>query len=139
MSLSVSVRLGDSVEESATDYMAASGWNKSVLVNTALAEWLRIQAHPGIRFVPTPYGTRIAALVGGPEIWTVAESWMQHEPVDRTVENVVVATGLSQREVECALSYWADYRDEIDADVTRVHHAQQQARKAWERRQSLNA
>ncbi|MDR1189992.1 MAG: hypothetical protein LBK95_21490 [Bifidobacteriaceae bacterium] len=139
MSLPLSVRLGDAVEESATEFMAAAGWSKSLPVNTALSEWLRIQAHPGIRFVATPHGTRIAALVGGPEVWTVAESWMAHDPADRSVENVVAATGLTPREVECALNYWADHRREIDSDVERVHHAQEQARRSFERRRALDA
>ncbi|MDR1808340.1 MAG: LNG1/LNG2 family protein [Propionibacteriaceae bacterium] len=139
MSVPVSVRLGDDVETAASQFLAVSGWTKSSLVNTAVDEWLRLQAHPGIRFVATPYGTRIAALVDGPEVWTVAESWNQHEPADRTVENVVAATGLTRREVECALGYWADFRDEVDADVARVHAAQRQAREAWEKRQLLYA
>ncbi|MDR1710939.1 MAG: hypothetical protein LBR58_03640 [Propionibacteriaceae bacterium] len=139
MSLAISVRLSDPIEKSAADYMASSGWSKSTLVNTALDEWLRTQAHPGIRFVSTPHGQRIAALAGGPEVWTVAESWLQHEPADRTVANVAAATGLTAREVECALAYWADNKAEIDADVERVHNAQRQAREAWERRQSLYA
>ncbi|MDR2566678.1 MAG: hypothetical protein LBC97_11630 [Bifidobacteriaceae bacterium] len=137
MSLPVSVRLGDEAGELANAYMAATGWSRSTLVNTALVEWLRLQAHPGIRFVPTPYGGRLAALVGGPEVWTVAESWMAHEPADRSIENVVAATGLARSEVECALKYWADFRHEVDDDIARVHAAQRQAREAWERQQSL--
>jgi len=133
----MSVRLGPAVEGPAETYMAQTGWNKTSLVNTALSEWLRIQAHPGIRFVPTPTGTRMAALVGGPEVWTVAESWNQHAPDERTIDNVVEATGLTRREVECALAYYADYRNEIDAEIDRVHAAQEQARSAWERQQAL--
>jgi hypothetical protein len=139
MSFALSVRLADPVGELAADYMSATGWSRSELVNTALDEWLKLQSHPGVRFVPTPYGTRIAALVGGPEIWTVAESWSQHAPSERSVENIAQATGLTKCEVESALAYWADFKDEIDADMARVHHAQRQARDAWERRQALNA
>ena len=138
MSLTVSVRLGRGVEEAAESYVAATGWSKTALVTTALGEWLRLQAHPGIRFVPTPSGARIAALVNGPEVWTVAESWRQHEPAERTVENLMLATGLTRTEIEAALSYYADYGAEIDAEVDRVHEAQAQARQAWERRQALH-
>jgi len=134
----MSVRLGSAVEESAESYMAQTGWNKTSLINTALGEWLRIQRHPGIRFVATPAGSRVAALVDGPEIWTVAESWLQHPPTERTTDNVAQATGLTCREVECALAYYADYRPEIDAEINRVHQAQAQARAAWERRQALH-
>jgi hypothetical protein len=35
-----------------------------------IEEWLRMQDHPGIRFVHSPTGRR-AALVDGPDIWEV--------------------------------------------------------------------
>ena len=136
--MTLSVRLGPAVEKAAESYIATTGWSKTALVTTALDEWLRIQAHPGIRFVPSPSGARLAALVNGPEIWTVAESWTQHEPADRTIDNLVAATGLTRAEVDCALSYYADFTQEIDAEVERVHAAQTLAREAWERRQALH-
>jgi hypothetical protein len=108
------------------------------LINTALTEWLRIQDHPGIRFITTANGRRTAALVNGPEVWTVAEAWLQHDPADRLVDNVTAATGLTGNEVEAALAYYADFRDEIDAEIDRLHLAQEQARAAWERRQAIN-
>ena len=138
MSSLVSVRLEPAVQESATSYMRRTGWNRTSLINTALVEWLRMQDHPEIRFVTTATGSRVAALVNGPEVWTVAESWMQHEPAERVVDNVVQATGLTHNEVEAALGYYADFRDEIDTEIERVHLAQEQARLAWERRQALN-
>ena len=119
--------------------METSGWARSSLINTALDEWLRLQTHPGIRFVTTPTGSRVAALVGGPEVWTVAESWNQHSPTQRTSQNLVAATGLTPQEVECPLSYYADFPEEIDAQIRAVHKAQEQARLAWERRQAINA
>jgi len=68
----------------------------------------------------------------------VAESWKQHTPPQRTVENVVAATGLNRREVECALDYYAAFTGEIDTQIKRVHQAQEQKRVAWERRQAIN-
>ena len=118
--------------------MSRTGWNRTSLINTALVEWLRIQDHPGIRFVTTASGSRTAALVNGPEVWSVAESWLQHDLAERTLDNVVQATGLTRKEVDVALAYYADYRDEIDTEINRLHLAQQQAREAWERRQAIN-
>jgi len=107
-------------------------------MNVALDEWLRVQQHPGIRFTESASGQRIATLVDGPEVWTVAESWLDHEPPERTAVNVAEATGLALRQVEAALDYWADFREDIDADLERVHAAQREARAAWERRQGLH-
>jgi len=81
----------------------------------------------------------MAALVGGPEVWTVVESWQQHLPPERTIDNVAVASGLTRADVECAINYYADYRDEIDAEIDSVHQAQEIARLAWERRQAIYA
>ena len=138
MSTLVSIRLGTDVEQSADSFMAATGWNRTSLVNTALREWLRLQTHPGIRFVTTVAGSRVAALADGPEVWTVAESWCQHPAPERSVDNIAAATGLTSHQVECALGYYADYRDEIDAEIERLHKAQQDARAAWQRRQAIN-
>jgi len=139
MPSTVSVRLVSEVESSAESYLSQSGWTRTSLINTALSEWLRIQVHSEIRFIPTSTGLRVAALINGPEIWTVIESWNQHDPLDRTTENISKSTGLSTQEVEIALHYYADFREEIDAQIARVHQAQDQARQAWERRQSLHA
>jgi len=62
---------------------------------------------------------------------------LQNEPEERTVENLIAATGLSRREVETALDYYANNQAEIDAELDNIHAAQHDARLAWERRQAL--
>lgn len=37
-----------------------------------IEEWVRLQDHPGVRFVDGPAGRR-AALVGGPDIWEIID------------------------------------------------------------------
>lgn len=56
--------------------------------------------HPGIVFVATIAGERHAALAAGPEVWTVAESWLQHDESERTAAAVAEALGLARTEVE---------------------------------------
>lgn len=98
-----------------------------------------MQAHPGIVFVTTVTGERRAALAAGPQVWVVAEAWLQHEGRDRRPANVAETLGLTVREVEVALAYWADERDEVD-DLIAKHHAEQdEALAAWERRRALDA
>ncbi|CAN5342334.1 hypothetical protein BH23ACT9_BH23ACT9_19380 [soil metagenome] len=41
--------------------------------------------------------------------------------------------------MEAALSYWADFRDEVDRVIADHHTAQDAALAAWERRQALDA
>jgi len=139
MSSPTNVRFPDAVDRSLANYARRTGSRKSTIVIGAVREWLRMQAHPGIVFVATVDGERRAALAVGPQVWTVAESWLQHDTGDRTPAQVADALGLAVIDVETALAYWAEYRDEIDTVISRHHAAQDDALAAWERRRTLDA
>jgi uncharacterized protein (DUF433 family) len=133
------VRFPEQVDKGLADYARRVGVRKSTVVVGALREWLRMEAHPGIVFVTTVIGERRAALAVGPQVWVVAEAWQQHEADDRTPATVADTLGLTVRDVETALAYWADYRDEIDELIARHHAEQDEALAAWERRRALDA
>lgn len=133
------VRFPDPVDKSLADYARKVGAKKSTVVVGALREWLRMQAHPGIVFVPTVTGERRAALAVGPQVWVVAEAWQQHDADHRTPAGVAEALGLTVRDVETALAYWAEHRDEVDELIDRHHAEQDAALAAWERRRALDA
>jgi hypothetical protein len=107
-------------------------------VVSAVREWLRMQAHPGVVFVATVTGERRAALSVGPQVWTVAEAWLQHDKEERTAAVVAEALGLTVADVENALAYWADFPDEIDDLISRHRASQDEALAAWERRRALD-
>lgn len=98
-----------------------------------------MQAHPGVVFVSTVTGERRAALASGPQVWTVAESWTQHGKQERTPAAVADVLGLTVADVEAALAYWVDFRDEIDGLIARQHDSQDEALAAWERRRALDS
>lgn len=133
----MNVRFGEAVHESLTQFAHRTGRPKSSVVNTAVSEWLAMQAHPRIRFVTIETGERRAALVDGPQVWTVAEAWLAHAPTDRDTLTLADALGLSPVAAEAALAYWADHRTEIDGIIERHQAAQDEALAAWERRQLL--
>jgi hypothetical protein len=139
MSSPTNVRFPDAVDQVLADYARATGAKKSTVVVGAVREWLRMQAHPGVVFVSTVSGERRAALAAGPQVWTVAEAWLQHDKDDRTAAVVADALGLAVVDVENALAYWADYRDEIDDVISRHRSSQDGALAAWERRRVLDA
>jgi len=116
-----------------------TGAHKSTIIAEAVVEWLRLQDHPAIRFVTPVAGVRRAAISDGPEVWSVAEAWLQFEESERNVPAVASAIGLRPDQVEAALSYWADNRDEIDNLVDQIHRAQEDGHAAWLRRQALDA
>ena len=93
-----------------------------------------MQAHPDIVFVTAEGGDRRAALAVGSQIWTVAEAWLQHDQDERTAAVVADALGLTVADVENALAYWADHRDEIDGLIARHQASQDEALSAWEHR-----
>ncbi len=103
------------------------------MVIRALDEWVRLQSHPGIRFVTTANGDRVAALERGPEVWTVAEAWVMTEPEQRSLDEMAQVTGLTIAEVEVALRYYANYQEEIGAELTQVWKAQRDEQAVWER------
>ncbi len=115
-----------------------SGRPRSTVVVLAVDEWLREQAHPGIHFTSDLAGRRRARLRGGPDVWTVAESWLAHDAADRSTEAVAEATGLAVEQIEAALAYWADHRREIDSQLAEHQDAQQTAYESWERRRRLD-
>lgn len=133
----MNVRFSEPVRESLDRFAHRTGVAKSSVVNTAVFEWLAMQAHPRIRFVVIETGERRAALADGPQVWTVAEAWLDHPPADRDAATLGDALGLAPDVVEAALAYWADNRSEIDRIIERHHAAQDEALAAWERRQLL--
>jgi hypothetical protein len=80
------VRFPEPVDRRLGEYARRTRAKKSVVVVVALQEWLRMQEHPGVVFVPSGAGERRAALAGGPQVWTVAESWHQHDKKRRNAE-----------------------------------------------------
>ncbi|MGH3680708.1 MAG: hypothetical protein ACRDT2_10735 [Natronosporangium sp.] len=139
MASPTNVRFPDAVDKGLAEYARQAGTKKSSVVVGAVREWLRMQAHPGVVFVTAVTGERRAALAVGPQVWTVAEAWQQHDQDERAAEVVAQAVGLTAAEVEAALAYWADYRAEIDDLIDRHHAGQDEALAAWERRQALDA
>lgn len=133
------VRFPPEVDRAIADFARRAGTAKSAVVVRAADEWLRMQAHPRVIFVTTNTGARRATLIAGPQVWTVAESWRQHAPAERTPEIVAEAVGLSVADVEAALTYWAAYRDEIDRLIEDHRAEADAALQAWEQRQALRA
>jgi len=132
------IRFPGSVDHGLVAYARQHRAAKSTVVVTAVDEWLRMQAHPRISFVAVG-SERRAALVDGPQVWTVAEAWLAHPAGSRDAATVADAVGLSIADVEAALLYWAEYRDEIDSTVEREHEAQDRALAVWRDRRRLES
>jgi hypothetical protein len=104
---------------------------RTALAEVAIEEWLRMQAHPGIVFRPGPAGRR-PALAVGPDIWEFARVVQEVEGTeDDTIERIAEFTFLTPHQVDIALRYYHEYRDEIDEDIRRRAESSERARAAW--------
>ena len=120
------------------------GLSLSAAANLLVDEGLRMAEHPGVVFRDGPTGRR-AGLAGGPDVWEVVRavrSARDAEPelADDEVLAVVVAnTGVPLRLVRTAVTYWASYPTEIDAEIAVADHAEVAAEEAWRRERDLLA
>lgn len=138
MTMPTNVRFPEPVDRALADLARKEQAPKSAITVRAVSEWLRMQNHPDVRFTTELTGERRAVLAAGPQVWTVAESWLQHDVGSRSAHAVAEATGLTPQQVESALGYWADNRDEIDTLIGVHRSAQDEAMAAWGRRRALD-
>ena len=132
-----SLRLPSDVEEGLAAWCDRVGASRSAVITMALREWLAAQRHPGVVVRRALDGDRRPALEGGPEIWSVVDTWRSTPVGERSVEAVAEFLGLRRDQVETALGWWAEHREETDAWLERHHRLQEEELAAWERRQAL--
>ena len=95
--------------------------------------------HPGIIFKPGPSGRR-AALAYGPDVWEVVKFLREIDergPAALVAAADVLAVDVSR--ITSAVSYYGDYRDEIDAEIEAAEEASVRAERAWSVQQKLIA
>jgi len=110
---------------------------RSELAKTLIEEGLRMQTHPGIVFRVGAFDRR-AALADGPSVWVVAEVYREIEGDHAArIKQTAELTELSEYQVQVAIRYYADYRDEIDDWIQRNNEEAAQAYAAWLRQQEL--
>jgi hypothetical protein len=120
------------------------GLSLSAAANLLVDEGLRMAQHLGVVFRDGPTGRR-AALAGGPDVWEVmraVKSARAAEPElaeDDVLALVAANTGVPLRMVRTAVSYWASYPAEIDAEIGAAEDAETAAEAAWRRERDLLA
>lgn len=118
---------------------AVASASTSALAQRLIDEGLRMADHPGIMFKDGPSGRR-AALAYGPDVWEVVRFLREVDErgaaaLDAASE--VFAVDISR--ISTAISYYADYRDEIDAEVSDAGEASARAEEAWQVQRRLIA
>lgn len=118
---------------------SATGSSVSTLAQRLIDEGLRMADHPGVIFKDGPSGRR-AALAFGPDIWEVAKFLREVDergPAALGAAAEVFAVDASR--IVAAVSYYGDYRDEIDAEIANADEASVRAEEAWRAERDLIA
>jgi hypothetical protein len=119
--------------------VAATGANTSALAQRLVDEGLRMADHPGVIFKDGPAGRR-AALAYGPDIWEIVKFLREvDERGSAALEAAAEVFALDVNRISTAVSYYGDYRDEIDAEIDAADDASVRAEQAWRIQQQLIA
>ena len=115
------------------------GEPRSRTAERLIEEGLRMEEHPGIVFRDGPAGRR-AGLAAGPDVWEVIDTL---RGTGLAGEQAVAAAAkwgsLSPVQVRCAVSYYADFPDEIDERIALNRSEAERLRLAHERAQDAIA
>ena len=127
------------VAERLRDEAAALDRSASALAEELIDEGLRTRRHPFITFRNGPTGRR-AALAGGPDVWEVVAGLVGGDvsPTER-VQRAGEVFGLRPEQVDAAFAYYAEFTDEIDAQIEANVAAAEQAEALWRRQRDLLA
>ncbi|MGH3302949.1 MAG: hypothetical protein ACRDOK_14930 [Streptosporangiaceae bacterium] len=116
---------------------AVGNSSTSALAQRLIDEGLRMADHPGVIFKDGPAGRR-AALGYGPDIWEVVKFLREiDERGPAALDAAADVFAVDTSRIATALSYYASYRDEIDAEITDADEASVRAEEAWRTQRRL--
>ncbi len=100
-------------------------------------EGLRMEAHPGIVFRDGPSGRR-AGLAAGPDVWEVVGLLRGlRGSVEERVAASAAQLGLTDAQVRTTSRYYAEFTDEIDAEIANNDDIANREMAAWENERRL--
>ncbi|HXC80584.1 MAG TPA: hypothetical protein VNV62_01930 [Trebonia sp.] len=118
---------------------AMTGASVAGLAQRLIDEGLRMSDHPGVIFKDGPTGRR-AALAYGPDIWEVIKFLREvDERGPAALDAAAEVFAVDASRISTAVSYYGDYQEEIDAEITEADVASTQAEHAWRIQQQLIA
>ena len=110
---------------------ATTGSTTSALAQRLIDEGLRMADHPGVIFKDGPSGRR-AALAYGPDIWEIIKFLREiDERGPAALEAAAEVLALDVSRISAAVSYYADYPEEIESEIADAEEASARAEEAW--------
>lgn len=118
---------------------ATAGSTTSALAQRLIDEGLRMADHPGVIFKDGPSGRR-AALAYGPDIWEIIKFLREvDERGSAALDAAAEVFAVDASRIATAVSYYGDYRDEIDTEISDADEASARAEEAWRVQRQLIA
>ena len=109
---------------------------QTALAERYIEEGIRHDEHPLIYFRDGEAGRRPALLGTRLDVADVVSTIKQN---DNSVDEAADYLEMPAEHIDACLSYYADYKDEIDAWIERSFAVAQRERERWERRQQALA
>jgi uncharacterized protein (DUF433 family) len=129
MSDHFTLRLRPGVSERLALQAQRAGLAPRTLAQRYVEESLRREDHPLVRFADGPSGRRAALVGSGLDVWEVIATVRENgNDPEQTASYLKVTPGL----VQAAISYYGDYRDEIDAEIALNEAEWERGYAAWE-------
>jgi len=132
-----SIRLSARTSELLDDLVEATGETRNSLIEQLLAESLRTYRHPLITFRTGAAGRREPCINGTRLLVRQVIGQLRDE--GGSIADVADALGIPRSHAQAALSYYADFTHEVDADRQWVDRIGAEERARWEREQAAIA
>lgn len=130
-----SFRLGEQTLSLLDGRAGETGESANALAQRLLDESLRTERHPLIRFREGGSGLRRPGLVGHRlYVWQVIDML---RAADNHVAEVVRLHNLTEAEVRAAVSYYAEFTDEVDAYAAEEEEFARREHERWLREQEV--
>ncbi|HLX47757.1 MAG TPA: hypothetical protein VKS82_05455 [Streptosporangiaceae bacterium] len=108
------LRLAPGMRQRLAEWARRAGLPERTLAQRYLDEGLRHDAHPLIQFLDGPSGRRASLLGHGLDVWEVIATVRDNNgAIAEAAEYLRIPVGL----VEAAVTYYGEYRDEIDREI----------------------
>lgn len=127
-----SVRLSARTSALLDELADLTGETRNSLVERLLAEGLRRESHPLVGFRTGAAGRREPFLIGTRLLVREAVAQVRSSGSPAAAADYL---GVDPALISAATDYYADFRDEIDADLAWAGRAEAAERERWERRQ----
>jgi hypothetical protein len=129
MSDHFTLRLRPGVSERLAIQARRAGLAPRTLAQRYVDESLRREDHPLVRFVDGASGRRAALVGSGLDVWEVIATTRDN---GNDLQQAAALLGIAPGLVQGAVSYYGEYRDEIDAEIALNRAEWERGYAAWE-------